>query len=68
MKAIIELTTNNHEMREKSICLYTIFGNVYAPKSKTEIADGVAIVPFWVFTNAGLNPCQMVTGFKGTIK
>ena len=68
MRAIIALDTTNHEMREKSICLHTIFGDVYAPLSKTEIKDNIAIVPYWVFTKAILNPCQMVTGFVGTIK
>ena len=65
MKAIIKLDTTNHEMRQKSICLHTIFGDVYAPLRKTKVINGVAIVPVWVFHNAGLNPCQMVTGFLG---
>ena len=68
MNAIIKLDSTNHEMRKKSICLHTIFGDVYTPISKTKIINDTAIVPFWVFHKAGLNPCQMVTGFQGTLK
>ena len=68
MKAIIKLTGDNHEMRQKSICLHTIFGDVFAPISKTSITDGVATVPAWVFYNAGLNPCQMINGFMEMVK
>lgn len=68
MKAIIKLDSENHEMREKSICLHTIFGDVYAPLSRTTIENGVAFVPEWVFHNARLNPCQMVTGYIGRTK
>ena len=66
MRAIIRLMPGNHEIRERSIKLVTIFGVVYAPRSKTEVNGNVALVPEWVFINAGLNPCQMVTGFEGT--
>lgn len=68
MNSIISLDSNNHEMREKSICLHTIFGDVYAPISKIKIDDNKITVPYWIFTKANLNPCQMVTGFIGTIK
>ncbi len=62
-KAIIILDSKNHEMREKSIKLNTIFGSVYAPLKQTDIKDGIAEVPEWVFHKAGINPCQMITGF-----
>ena len=48
-KAIIELREGNHEMRERSIKLFTIFGSVYAPLSKTKVVNGIAEVPEWVF-------------------
>ena len=65
LMAKIKLMEGNHEMREKSIKLMTIFGDVYAPLSKTKIVENVAIVPDWVFANNGLNPCQMIKGFLG---
>lgn len=64
-KAIIRLDSKNHEMRDKSIKLHTIFGSIYAPLSQTEIKNDIAKVPEWVFYKAGLNPCQMVTGYEG---
>lgn len=67
-KAIITLTANNHEMRTNSIRLKTIFGDVFAPKSKTNIINGAAMVPTWVFYKKRLNPCQMVDGFIGIEK
>lgn len=67
--------------REKSIKLQTIFGSVYAPKSKIIVLEikstfkavanneqtgtAIIVVPFWVFTSKGLNPCQMVHGYLG---
>lgn len=65
MKAIIRLDDRNHIEREKSIELRTIFGGVYAPKSVIKRAGDMIEVPFWVFTNKGKNPCQMVTGYIG---
>ena len=65
MMAKIKLTNGNHEWTEQSIKLFTIYGDVYAPLSKTKIINDVAFVPYWVFTNEGLNPCQMVSGFIG---
>ena len=65
--AIIKLDDQNHEIMEKSIKLRTIFGNVYAPKSRTEIREGRAYVPEWVFLEAALNPCQMITGYEGMV-
>jgi hypothetical protein len=63
--AKIKLVADNHEWREKSLKLVTIFGDVYAPLSKITVVNDIAIVPNWVFTNKGLNPCQMVNGFIG---
>ena len=65
MKAIIRLDDQNHETREKSIKLVTIFGNVFAPKSVIKVTGDIITVPMWVFDNKRLNPCQMVTGFIG---
>lgn len=65
MKAVIELNERNHEEREKSIKLITIFGNAYAPKSVIKRIGNVIECPVWVFANNGLNPCQMVDGFAG---
>lgn len=79
--AVIDIDEAKLYEREKSIELVTIFGTVYAPKSKVIVQEvhstfeavknnehsGTAriIVPSWVFTNKGLNPCQMVKGYKG---
>ncbi len=63
--AVIELSKKNHEMREKSIKLYTVFGNVFAPLSKCVVKNNVAWVPTWVFYKAEMNPCQMVSGWVG---
>jgi hypothetical protein len=63
--ALIRLDERNHEIREKSIKFKTLFGDVYAPKKCVEIHGDVALVPGWVFTRKGLNPCQMVTGYIG---
>lgn len=65
MRAIIRLDDQNHETREKSIKLVTIFGNVYAPKSVIKVTGDIITVPMWVFDKKELNPCQMVTGFIG---
>lgn len=68
MNAIIKLTDGNHEMREKSICLHTIFGDVFTPISRTKVDENIATVPMWVFYKAGKNPCQMINGFIGMEK
>ncbi len=71
--ARIEITKEAYETREKSVKLDTIFGSIYAPKSRTTIereTDGnlIIVVPCWVFWNKELNPCQMISGFLGQIK
>lgn len=70
----VEVEKGVYEAREKSVCLDTIFGPVYAPKSRC-IVEGERqpekatntfvqmLVPCWVFWNKGLNPCQLVTGY-----
>jgi len=64
MTAIIRLTSGNHEIREKSIKLCTIFGDVYVAKRFVKyIEDDVIEVPNWIFQRNGLNACQMVAGF-----
>ena len=66
MKAEIKLSAKNHEFRNKSLKLVTIYGDVFAPLSKITIIDkNTVLVPEWIFVNAGLNPCQMVNGYKG---
>ena len=68
MKAKIRLVKGNHEFKEKSLKLSTIYGDVYAPLSAITIINNVAVVPDWVFVNKGLNPCQMIKGFEGMDK
>ena len=63
-KIAIRLLNGNHEFKEKSLKLVTIFGDVYAPLSVTKIVDNIAFVPEWVFYKNGKNPCQMVKGFE----
>ena len=70
--ARIEISKADYEAREKSVKLDTIFGSVYAPKSKTSIESDmgnnlIIVVPCWVFWNKELNPCQMTSGFLGQI-
>jgi len=71
--AIIEIAKDVYAAREKSVELVTIFGSVYAPKSKIivegETANNLTIlVPCWIFWNKELNPCHMVKGFIEQIK
>ena len=72
--ARIEVDKRVYEAREKSVPLETIFGTVYAPKSKIivecerkpHMATNTMVqmlVPLWVFRNKDLNPCQLTTGF-----
>ena len=72
--ARIEVRKEVFEARDKSVQLESIFGDVYAPKSKIivegertpELATNTFIqilVPCWVFWNKNLNPCQLATGF-----
>ena len=72
--ARIEVRKEVFEAREKSVQLETIFGVVYAPKSKIivesertpELATNSFIqilVPCWVFWNKNLNPRQLTAGF-----
>lgn len=61
--AKIRLVAGNHEWKEKSLKLKTIFGDVYAPLSKITVINDTAIVPDWIFAKKGLNPCQMIEGF-----
>lgn len=77
--ARIRVTEDHYNSREKSLYLETIFGNVYAPKSKiiVENIEGdketpvgidkthlmTILVPCWVFWNANLNPVQLEHGF-----
>ena len=64
MTAIIRLENGNHEIRENSIKLYTIFGNVYVGKRLVKyVGENIIEVPNWIFQKNGLNPCQMVSGF-----
>ena len=79
--AVIDIDEAKLYERENSIELITIFGSVYAPKSKVLVQEirstfkavsngehtgtATVIVPSWVFTNKGLNPCQMVKGYRG---
>lgn len=71
--ARIEIAKDVYAAREKSVELVTIFGNVFAPKSKiiveSESNNTITIlVPCWVFWNNDLNPCHMVKGFIEQIK
>lgn len=71
--ARIEVAKETFAAREKSVKLDTIFGSVYAPKSKISIEretedNLIIVVPCWVFWNKELNPCQMVSGFLGQVK
>ena len=66
-KAKIILTSQNHEELEKSYRLHTIYGDTYAPKSVTQIREGIAYIPCWIFWRVNLNECQMVEGFIETI-
>lgn len=63
--AIIRLDARNHEIKGKTVCLKTIFGDVLVPEKKIELNEDIAKVPLWYFGANGFNPCQMVTGFKG---
>lgn len=77
--ARVEVDKRVFEAREKSVALETIYGTVYAPKSKI-IVEGERkphmatntfvqmLVPCWVFWNKDLNPCQLTTGFIEQIK
>lgn len=77
--ARVEVDKRVFDAREKSVALETIFGTVYAPKSKI-IVEGERrpylatntfvqmLVPCWVFWNRDLNPCQLTTGFIEQIK
>jgi len=72
--ARIEVEKRVFDAREKSVELETLFGKVYAPKSKI-IVEGERkpamatntfvqmLVPCWVFWNKDLNPTQLLTGF-----
>lgn len=72
--ARIEVDKRVYEAREKSVALETIYGTVYAPKSKIivegerkpEMATNTFVqilVPCWVFWNKDLNPIHLTTGF-----
>ena len=77
--ARIEVEKSIFDAREKSVALETIYGMVYAPKSKI-IVEGERkphmatntfvqiLVPCWVFWNKDLNPCQLTTGFIEQIR
>ena len=77
--ARIEIDKQCFDAREKSVALETIFGTVYAPKSKIivvrerkpDMATNIMVemlVPVWVFRAKDLNPCQMTTGFIEQIR
>lgn len=61
----IRLDEKNHEIREKSIKLNTIYGAIYAPKSRCKIEGDILEVPAWVFAKGGLNPIYIVSGLIG---
>lgn len=77
--ARIYITEDHFNAKERSVYLETIFGNVYAPKSKIVVENvngdiqtpvGIdkthlmtVLVPCWVFWNKGLNPVQLVHGY-----
>ena len=77
--ARIEVDKRVFDAREKSVALETVFGTVYAPKSKIivererkpHLATNIFVqmlVPCWVFWNKDLNPCQLTTGFIEQIR
>lgn len=52
---------------------------LYAPKSRIKVIDSyippmatnkfiTILVPMWIFTKNGFNPCQVATGFRETVK
>lgn len=74
--ARFEVSKTTFSARVKSVELSGLFGSVYAPKSRLkeviEIESGAVIphvcflVPFWVFSKSGMNPCQF-DGYMETL-
>lgn len=68
MKAVIELTKENHELGLGYILIRTIFGDICVPNSKVEVkTKRIITVPVAEFHSARLNPCQIVNGYLGTV-
>lgn len=68
MKAVIQLTKENHELGFGYIVIRTIFGDIRVPNSKVEVKTKRIIkIPDKVFHAAGFNPCQIVNGYLGSV-